>query len=583
MSDRSANLSLPFILPSQAQKHVTHNEALLALDALVQLSVVSADVTDPPADPDDGARYIVPEAATGAWSGQTGAVALFDATGWLFFAPQEGWIAWVTDQDRQLCFTGGQWVPLAGVPESVNLLGVNATADPTNRLTVGSDATLLTHDGAGHQLKLNKAAAGDTVSLLMQTDWSGRAEIGLVGSDELVFKVSDDGTTFRTALSAAGDTGRAHFPNGASGLAPSGTGAEVLTTLDYVAALGGAGVANGAGHLPSAFNFPAGSVRDTVVTPDLPASFSFAGYSPGAVRMAELIPVDPSACYRMRCYFRQEGVSGDWSAFAEEERHQQGAGLICFDAARQEIEPRHHLRYRSGGVDSLTTLAAPLAPGDTSVSLTDASGWNDSDSAAEACGLIIFGYEDPNGRPYSQYSRLVEHDLFAPAGVNKSTHVVTLSGPLPASLGNPGDGGGVWPAGTPVANTAAGSGPKLCLLPDAVPAATGAWYRAEGFIGGLDASGTNAAANFAPGTAYVAPAFRPNWSNRPGGWNGFPDTGSGQRVWFGGVHLSEDPLAVRIAVSSGGTSGSWALHVPLPNTSTGQVDMVAATPGLSEL
>jgi hypothetical protein len=30
-------LSLPFIMPSQAQKHVTHNEALKTLDAVVQL------------------------------------------------------------------------------------------------------------------------------------------------------------------------------------------------------------------------------------------------------------------------------------------------------------------------------------------------------------------------------------------------------------------------------------------------------------------------------------------------------------------------------------------------------------------
>ena len=35
MTDTSSNLKLPFILPSQAQKHVTHNEALQILDALV--------------------------------------------------------------------------------------------------------------------------------------------------------------------------------------------------------------------------------------------------------------------------------------------------------------------------------------------------------------------------------------------------------------------------------------------------------------------------------------------------------------------------------------------------------------------
>jgi hypothetical protein len=33
--DQTPNLKLPYILPSQAQKHVTHNEALRLLDAVV--------------------------------------------------------------------------------------------------------------------------------------------------------------------------------------------------------------------------------------------------------------------------------------------------------------------------------------------------------------------------------------------------------------------------------------------------------------------------------------------------------------------------------------------------------------------
>ncbi len=42
MSDQSTLLSLPYIMPAQAQKHLTHNEALRTLDTLVQLSVASA-------------------------------------------------------------------------------------------------------------------------------------------------------------------------------------------------------------------------------------------------------------------------------------------------------------------------------------------------------------------------------------------------------------------------------------------------------------------------------------------------------------------------------------------------------------
>lgn len=579
MSDRSANLSLPFILPSQAQKHVTHNEALVALDALVQLSVLSATDTSPPADPDDGARYVVPAGATGAWAGQTGKLAVKDTSGWLFLSPREGWTAWVQDQGTQIRYTGSGWAGAGGGYQNISELGVNTTADATNRLAVASDASLLSHDGAGHQLKLNKATVTDTASLLMQSNWSGRAEIGLVGNDELVFKVSDDGVTFRTALSADPVSGSVDFPHGATGLTPAEMGAPVLTTLDYLTARIGL-VGNGAGHLPSARNLPAGATRDLITTPDLPAAFSFAGHYPGVATMEERIAVDPATCYRMRCYLRQEAVAGDWSAYAEDERHQQGVGLVCYDRDGLEIEPRHHKRFRAGSVDSLTTLAAPLSPGDTTITLTDASGWNDSDAAAENCGVILFGYRDSGGRLQPHYSRIVDHGLFAPGGVNTSTHVVTLSAPFPGALGNPVDGGGVWPAGTPIANTAAGSGPKLCLVPKTVPAATGTWYLAEGYIGGIDRSGADVAANFAPGTAFVRPAFQPNLSNRTGGWSGFPDTGSAQRVWFAGVALSDAPLTVREAVSTGAASGSWALHAPVAVPATGALDIAPAAPTL---
>jgi len=41
-------LSLPYIMPAQAQKHVTHNEALAKLDVIVQLSVLSMNLKSPP-------------------------------------------------------------------------------------------------------------------------------------------------------------------------------------------------------------------------------------------------------------------------------------------------------------------------------------------------------------------------------------------------------------------------------------------------------------------------------------------------------------------------------------------------------
>lgn len=209
MTDISANLSLPYILPAQAQKHVTHNEALKVLDAVVQLTVEARDLSVPPATPAEGARYIVAAGAGGAWAGQEANLAVYDAGGWLFLTPQPGWRARDLAQGQMVIFAAGAWQVL--LPETNNLpgIGVNAAYDAVNRLAVASGATLLSHEGAGHQLKINKAASGDTASLLYQTNWSGRAEMGLAGNDNWSLKVSPDGSAWTEALVIDKESGMA--------------------------------------------------------------------------------------------------------------------------------------------------------------------------------------------------------------------------------------------------------------------------------------------------------------------------------------------------------------------------------------
>jgi hypothetical protein len=192
---------MPFIMPSQAQANVTHNEALIRLDGCVQLSAIDRTHTAPPVSPAEGDRYLVADAATGAFAGHDGEIAYFADGAWLFLVPREGWLCWLDDEARLLVRHAGGWQVMAGDgAELVPLMGVNTAADTTNRLIVRSAAALFTHDGAGHQLKLNKAAAADTASLLFQTAFSGRAEIGLVGDDDFVFKVSPDGSSFLEAI-----------------------------------------------------------------------------------------------------------------------------------------------------------------------------------------------------------------------------------------------------------------------------------------------------------------------------------------------------------------------------------------------
>ena len=213
MSENSPNLALPYLLAAQAQKHVTVNEALRILDGLVQLSVIEARAS-PPASPASGTRYLVTAAATGAWAGWEGSIALFDDNAWRRLIPREGWLLWNVAAAEFQRFDGSVWVALEVGTDvdfasgEIEALGVATGADATNRLAVASPASLFTHAGAGHQLKINKAAAGDTASLLFQTDWSGRAEMGLAGEDDFSFKVSPDGAAWHEGIRINRNTGR---------------------------------------------------------------------------------------------------------------------------------------------------------------------------------------------------------------------------------------------------------------------------------------------------------------------------------------------------------------------------------------
>lgn len=215
-SDLTPNLGLPYLAAAQSQKHVTHNEAIRALDALVQLSVRSRALASPAAAPQDGERWIVGTPASGTWSGHENAVAAFQDGAWIFLPPGLGWLAWVSDEGRLVAFDGAHWIDAGGGPvPSINpapLVGINATADATNRLAVKSDASLFDNAGHGHQVKLNKAAPSDTASLLFQDAYAGRAEVGLCGDDNLHIKVSTDGSAWKDAIQIDGATGAVSLP-----------------------------------------------------------------------------------------------------------------------------------------------------------------------------------------------------------------------------------------------------------------------------------------------------------------------------------------------------------------------------------
>lgn len=212
--ENSDNLQLPYIAPSQAQKHVTHNEAIRALDAILQLSVVNRALSAPPGSPQKGERYIVGAGATGEWASQDNSIAAYQDGAWAFYPPVKGWRAWIEAESIIVVWDGASWISANSGAENVNptpFVGVNATADATNRLHVQSDAALFSYDapnsGTDSRLTINKSAVADTASIIFQTGFSGRAELGLTGDDDFHVKVSPDGAAWQDCLVIDKDAG----------------------------------------------------------------------------------------------------------------------------------------------------------------------------------------------------------------------------------------------------------------------------------------------------------------------------------------------------------------------------------------
>jgi hypothetical protein len=134
MSDITTHLLLPYILASQAQKHVTHNEALRLLDAMIQLSVLDRTRTAPPVSPTDGDRHIVASGATGLWVGWDLNVAFWVDGVWMRLVPRPGWLAWIADEAAFVVWNGTAWGAV-GEPVDVSdaIFSLVNNADPTKR------------------------------------------------------------------------------------------------------------------------------------------------------------------------------------------------------------------------------------------------------------------------------------------------------------------------------------------------------------------------------------------------------------------------------------------------------------------
>jgi len=218
MSQTSAILGLPYIQAAQAQKHVTHNEALQALDVLVQLSVIDDRLSTPPTTPEATDRYIVAAGATDAWAGRDGQIVVYEGTQWVPVAPQAGWRAWIETAGTWAVFDGGAWARPLEQLAHVSRFGLNASATEATPFVVRGpgglwDSMPTAQGGSGSTIQsINRENSTLDCGLSFQTGYTSHGLFGFFGSDQLRLTTSADGIQFQDAFRVDPQTGIAAQP-----------------------------------------------------------------------------------------------------------------------------------------------------------------------------------------------------------------------------------------------------------------------------------------------------------------------------------------------------------------------------------
>lgn len=98
-----------------------------------------------------------------------------------------------------------------GTISQLSHIGINATGDATNVISANGAAILLSNPSGSTQIKASKNIAASTCSHLFQTNFSSRAEFGLIGNNDFAMKVSSDGTNFTTSFTLDNATGNVNI------------------------------------------------------------------------------------------------------------------------------------------------------------------------------------------------------------------------------------------------------------------------------------------------------------------------------------------------------------------------------------
>jgi hypothetical protein len=280
-----------------------------------------------------------------------------------------------------------------------------------------------------------------------------------------------------------------------------------LASEDFVTSRDLSLITNGGGWLGNNYNFPS-----LTHTTDGPVCGQAAFASPltvGSNVCSEFIPVDPLSRYRLSC--RVQNGQNDGTEYQSNSRFYMG--VACYDAAKSLIGASMYTHW-VGAAD--TELAVEVKPGDTSITLVNAIGWNNAGSGTQrhmtwwpyTDAFCTYGDYTYSRNTTGTVSAYISAGLWGSGGVSGNT--LTLTSPWPASLGT-------LPVGTKVRNSLLGAAYQYCVRASSTAPNELTEYAGE--IQGFNTEGTvNDYYRFPYGTVYVRPITLYNYTTAGSRW-----------------------------------------------------------------
>lgn len=128
-STHTSRYELPLLAISQAHKEVTHNEALVRIDALLHTVVEDRLAGTPAVGEDDiGKCWLIDEGSSGVWSGKSGQIAIWVGADWRFAKPSEGMRMRLRAANFDLVCVQGNWTSAPLIADPVGGLAIDSEA-----------------------------------------------------------------------------------------------------------------------------------------------------------------------------------------------------------------------------------------------------------------------------------------------------------------------------------------------------------------------------------------------------------------------------------------------------------------------